>query len=374
MDSSTDLRLPFFPIGQGCMGIGGQIQVQKVDEQEQIHAIRFGIEKGLSLLDTAEVYAGGYSELIIGKAIHGIRDKVFLATKFSPENSGYKEVIAAAEGSLRRLGTDYIDLYQAHWPNPSIPISETMSALAELVSTGKVKNIGLSNFSKREMIAAQQILPSIKLYSNQLEYNLFDRFVEHEILPHCKLTNSLLIAYSPLDRGRNGSSHPSNELLNELSKKYERTNSQISLNWLVSRGNVVPIPKATNSKHIEENASSLDFQISFEDLELINKAFDSNPQLIPTNEINVSATGEGDRKVYQSRSEAIENNLNLSPSPLELAEFIRSGELAKPVRLVMRKDDAKGLKYDLVEGRLRYWAWVLAFNGEKPVPAYVRYT
>ncbi|MFM1986739.1 MAG: hypothetical protein RIS18_956 [Actinomycetota bacterium] len=373
MESLAELKLPFFPIGQGCMGIGGQLQAEKVDEQQQIRAIRFGIDRGLTFLDTAEVYAEGYSEIILGKAIQGIRDKVFLATKFSPENNGYSEVIAAAEGSLRRLGTDYIDLYQAHWPNPRVPIYETMSALAELVSSGKVKHVGISNFSKREMIEAQEILPSQKIYSNQLEYNLFDRFVEYEILSYCKQINSLLIAYSPLDRGRNGNSHPANELLSELSKKYDKTNSQLSLNWLVSRGNVVPIPKATNLKHIEENASSLDFQISSEDIDRINNAFDSNPQLIPTNEINVSVSGEGGRKVYRSKTEAIENKLGLSPSPLELAEFIRAGDLTKPVRLVKRIDKAKGLKYDLIEGRLRYWAWVLAFNGEKPVPAYVRY-
>jgi diketogulonate reductase-like aldo/keto reductase len=349
------------------------LQAAKVDERAQIEAIKFGIDRGLTLLDTAEVYAEGYSEIIIGKAIKGIRDKVFLATKFSPENSGFKQVIASAESSMSRLGTEYLDLYQAHWPNPSIPIQETMSALGQLVDSGKVKNIGLSNFSKREMIAAQQIVPSKKIFSNQLEYNLFDRFVEHEILPYCKHSNALLIAYSPLDQGRNGISHPTNKLLNELSKKYEKTHSQLSLNWLVSRGNVVPIPKATNLKHIEENADSLNFEISAEDLELIDSAFNSNPQLIPINEINVSVNGEGSRKVYQTRLEALENKLNLAPSPVELSEVIRSGELTKPVRLILRDDVSTGLKYDLIEGRLRYWAWVIAFNGEKPVPAYVRY-
>ena len=369
----NELKLPFLPIGQGCMGIGGQLQAEKIDEAQQINALKFGIDHGLTLLDTAEVYAEGNSEVILGKAIKGIRESVFLASKFSPENSTYKGVISSAEGSLRRLGTDYLDLYQAHWPNPSIPIEETMRALEELVLSGKVKSIGLSNFSKREMMSAQDALESSKIFSNQLEYNLFDRFVEKEILPYCNISGSLLIAYSPLDRGRNGGNHPSNSLLEQLSGKYGRTSSQISLNWLVSQGNVVAIPKATNLKHIQENAQSLDFSLSREDIDLIDEAFTSNPELIPTDAISVSTTGEGARKVYQTRAEAIENHLNFSPSPLELAEVISAGELTKPVRLVMREDQSSGLKYDLVEGRLRYWAGVLAFNGEKPVPAYVRY-
>jgi hypothetical protein len=248
-----------------------------------------------------------------------------------------------------------------------------MRALGDLVTSGKVKAIGLSNFSKREMMSAQESLSNHRLFSNQVEYNLFDRFVEQEILPYCKSSEAVLIAYSPLDRGRNGGTHPSSAILSNLSEKYDQTASQISLNWLVTRGDVVPIPKATNLKHIQENAESLNFAISDEDLKLIDEAFTSSPTFIPTDEISVSATGEGARKVYQTKSEAIENRLNFSPSPLELAEFIRMGELTKPVRIVPRKDTTSGVKYDLIEGRLRYWAWVLAFNGEKPVPAYVRY-
>ena len=148
----------------------------------------------MTFIDTAEIYAEGNSELIVGKAINGRREKVFLATKFSPENSSHKNLVSSLENSLRRLQTDYVDLYQAHWPNPSIPIEETMTALAQLKGEGKIKNIGLSNFSKREFLLAQEILEDTRIVSNQVEFNLVDRFPEQELLPFLQSIGCSLIA------------------------------------------------------------------------------------------------------------------------------------------------------------------------------------
>ena len=363
----------FSLIGQGCMGIGGEFERDDTQQVEHVRALQYGIDIGLNFLDTAEIYSDGYSEELVGRAVKGKRDGVFISTKFSPENSSYEGVLKAAEGSLRRLNTDYIDLYQAHWPNPKISVAETMAAMEKLIADGKIRQIGLSNFSKREMVAAQNHLETNRIFSNQLEYNLFDRFIEQEIAPHCLSENAYVIAYSPLDKGRTTDGDERRKLLFELGVKYEKTPSQIALNWIISQKSVLAIPKSTNLKHIRENAEAANFLLAPDDIDAIDRVCTAEPIFISPQAIRVSVSGEGRRSVYQTIEEARRNHLNLSPSPTELAEFIRLGELTKPVRVIPAKDTDGGIEYDLVEGRLRYWAWVLAFNGEKAVPAYVRY-
>jgi len=360
-------------IGQGCGRIGLKENRNRISETEEITSLQHGIDIGMTFIDTAEIYGDGNSELIVGKAIRDRREKVFLATKFSPENSSYNGVLSSLENSLRRLQTDYVDLYQAHWPNPSIPIEETMRALAQLKEEGKIKNIGLSNFSKREFLQAQGYLGDSRVASNQLEFNLVDRFAEQELLPFLQSNNSSLIAYSPLDKGRNAAGDPRAEVLSKLSRKYEKTTSQIALSWLISQNSVLAIPGSSNSKHLEENAIAMDITLEKSDIDEVNEIFSPKPVHIPCDSIKVSLAGEGGKLVYQTRVEAIDNRLNLVPSPLELATYIKAGDPIKPVRLIPTADPSSGFKYDLVEGRLRYWAWVLAFDGEQPVPAYVRY-
>ena len=358
----------FSRIGQGC-----EFQKSDVSSSLQIQAIRYGIDKGLTFLDTAEVYGDGFSEEMIGKAVKKIRANVFISSKFSAENSGYKDVLRAVDRSLLRLKTDYLDLYQAHWPNPRIPISETMAALEKLVSDGKVLRIGVSNFSKFELIQAQNALLNNKIFSNQIEYNLFDRFIEQEMLPFCQLNNINVIAYSPLLKGKTFDGIKSRELLTYLSSKYHVSISQLALSWLISRKFVFAIPKSTNHHHILENAEAITLKIEIEDMARIDETCAAVTIEVPTEEIRVVLDGEGNKKVYQTLSEAIENKLNLSPSPVELAESIKLGEITKPVRLIINSDSTSAYKYNLIEGRLRYWAWVIAFNGEKPIPSYVRY-
>ena len=155
----------------------------------------------LFLCRYAEIYANGHSEILVGKAAKNKRDKVFIATKFSPENNSYKKVLSSAESSLKRLNTNYIDLYQIHWPNPRIPIAVTMVAVEKLVKDGKVRFIGLSNFSCKEMKEAQKCINPLKIVSNQFEYNLFDRFIEKSLMPYMSKNKSSIIAYSPLNKG-----------------------------------------------------------------------------------------------------------------------------------------------------------------------------
>jgi diketogulonate reductase-like aldo/keto reductase len=223
------------------------------DEREgQVDALKKGIELGINLVDTAEMYAAGRSEEVVGEAIKDFRKEMFLATKVSPDNLRHADVIKACKRSLRRLGTSYIDLYQVHWPNPRVPIGDTMSAMEALVKEGKVRYIGVSNFSVSQTEAARKSLTKNDLVSNQVEYSLSSRTVEADILPYCAKEKLTLIAYSPLAKGRISTMIPQ-----ELLDKYRMTAAQAMLNWVTRDEQVVAIPKAADMAHLEEDAASV---------------------------------------------------------------------------------------------------------------------
>jgi diketogulonate reductase-like aldo/keto reductase len=318
------------------------------------------------------VYGDGHSEELVGRVAKGRRDQLFIATKFAPENNSYQGIIKSAERSLKNLDTDYIDLYQIHWPNPSIPIYETMEAMEKLVRDGKVRHIGLSNFSAKEMIDAQYVLHTELIVSNQVEYNLFDRFIEKSILPHCEKVKSTVIAYSPLDKGRAVEGEERIQLLKKIAMAHDRTPAQVAINWLIRNPSVVVIPKAIKDQHIYQNATASDFELTDKEAYEIDAICTAEPEYIQVDQIQISLEGEGNRKVYQTLEQAYDNPLKFSPSPEELAEFIREGEPTKPVRLLYSRSRDDKYKYELIEGRIRYWAWVIAYGKEKPVPAYIR--
>jgi diketogulonate reductase-like aldo/keto reductase len=249
-------------IGMGTWRIGSY---SSLDERaRQVSAIRRGIELGINLIDTAEMYSNGRSEEVVRDAVKDIREDVFIATKVSPGNLRHDDVIEACKGSLRRLGTRYIDLYQVHWPNPSIPIRDTMSAMEQLVRDGLVRYIGVSNFNVSETDEARDALAKSEIVSNQVEYSLTNRYVEPEILPYCVNEKITLVAYSPLARGNIPDSIPE-----ALLQKYKATPAQAMLNWVTRNEQVVAIPKATNPVHLEENASSVSVRFDAAEYEQI---------------------------------------------------------------------------------------------------------
>lgn len=226
------------------------------ERQSQVSALRRGIELGMNLIDTAETYSSGRSEEIVRDAIKGVREKVFIATKVAPGHLHHDDVIAACRASLQRLGVSYVDLYQIHWPDPQVPIQETMSAMEKLASDGLTRYIGVSNFSVRETEGARAALSRHEVVSNQVEYSLENRQVESELLPYCAREKITLIAYSPLARGRISGSVPGAVL-----QKYHMTPAQAMLNWVTRHEQVVAIPKAANVSHLEENASSISVRL-----------------------------------------------------------------------------------------------------------------
>lgn len=361
---STQSTIPSIGLGTGT----GFKYVNKNRDQELIYILQKSQDLGINFIDTAEVYFDGHAENLIGRALKKNRRNTFIATKFLPEHSSYREVLKAAEGSLKRLQTDYIDLYQIHWPNPVVSFDETLSALEKLIKAGKVRYIGICNFSLRQLkeIRKTSKLPIVSL---QTEYNLLERSIEQDLLPYCEKNKITIIAYTPLNSGNILKTKKYSKIFLDLSKKYNKTTSQIILNFLISHPTVVAIPATTNLAHLRENAKSAEFVLEKRDIQLIAKTFAKKVINIDIKKIRVTTIHN--HATYQTSEEALANKLNFFPSPLMLSEDIQKGDFLKPVRIRTLQKREGNFEYELIGGRIRYWAWVVAFNGKKPIPAIV---
>lgn len=277
---NTEVRIPV--IGQGTWKYGED----KKREKEEVESLRFGIHHGLSLIDTTEEYRNGGAEKIVGQAIDGIRDDIFLVTKVSARNCSYQGVLRAAEASLERLKTNHIDLYLQHWPSQQHELSETMAAMVELVRKGYVKYIGVSNFSIQLMKEAQNYLSSVPLMCNQVPYHLHDRSIEALIIPFAEKKKMTIMGYSPFGFaphihtiGMNGFPKEGSierNILNTIGSKYGKTAYQVVLNWVLRQRSVVTIPKAANKEHIVDNINALGWELEQEDMDLIERHFPIN--------------------------------------------------------------------------------------------------
>jgi diketogulonate reductase-like aldo/keto reductase len=262
-------------LGLGTWGIGGFSTRHLGGDERSIRALRLGLELEMRFIDTAEAYAGGHSEEVVARAVKSQRDKVFIATKVSPEHLHYDDVIRSCESSLRRLETVYVDLYQVHWPNESIPIAETMRAMERLAAEGKIRHIGVSNFSVQQTREAQDALSQNTLASNQVEYSLLDRSIETGLLEYAEKAHITIIAYSPIARGRipQGRQGDQWQTLDDIASKYGKTRTQVALNWLIAREPVVVIPKAASLDHVRENAGAAGWEMSKQDHDRLSEAF-----------------------------------------------------------------------------------------------------
>ena len=252
-------------IGMGTWRFGTHRTAE--ERTQEVAVLRKGIELGMNLIDTAEIYSSGRSEEAVGEAIKELREEVFIATKVAPGNLHHDDVIRACRASLKRLGVSYVDLYQVHWPDPSVPIKETMSAMERLVQDGLVRYIGISNFSVAQTEDARTALARNEIVSNQVEYSLRERSVEQDILPCCAREKITLIAYSPLARGHIADSVPKSVL-----QKYNMTPAQVMLNWVTRHEQVVAIPKSSAVAHLEENATSVSVRFDPADYDLISSS------------------------------------------------------------------------------------------------------
>lgn len=247
----TGEKIPVLGIGTWKIGI---------DPERDVKSIKSALDLGMRFIDTAEMY---HTEEIVGRVIRSEKG-VFVATKVSPHHFHYADVINSCDESLKRLGIKTIDLYMLHWPNPNVPIAETMKAMEQLVKEGKIRHIGVSNFSVQEIREAQGVMKSNEIVSNEVEYSIFCRDIEGDgVLQFCRKEKITVIAYSPLAMGRlfdKGTN--AYQILGAIAKRNKKSISQIALNWVISKQGVVAIPKAGDPAHTAENAGACDFKLS----------------------------------------------------------------------------------------------------------------
>ena len=251
-------------LGQGSWNMGEKASETKAE----IESLRAGLDLGMTLIDTAEMYADGGSERIVGQAIEGRRDEVFLVSKVYPHNASSEGTIAACERSLQRLGTDRLDLYLLHWRG-SYPLAETVAAFEKLKADGKIGAWGVSNFDVDDMEELLGVPSGENVATNQVLYNLSRRGIEFDLLPFCQKHGIPVMAYSPIEQGRL-LRHPA---VVRIAKTYQATPAQVALAFVLERDGIIAIPKTSQAARVKENRAAVSLDIADEDWAELDAAF-----------------------------------------------------------------------------------------------------
>jgi len=266
-----DVQIPKIGCGSARLGgkfVGGILPDRSHDEF-YLPALRSAIDLGYRHFDSAELYGGGHAEELIGRAIDesGVkRETLFITTKIWPTHLSYKNVLKSCENSLRRLETDYLDLYLIHWPNPLVPLKETFRAFNQLVREGRVRHVGVSNFNVKRIKEAQS-LTETPLFANQIPYSLTQRAYEKNgTLDYCRKNNLLVIGYKPINHG-----HIAPEgALQAIAEAHHATPHQIALAWLVNQPRVIAIPMSFNPSHQKDNLEAADIELTPDEMNRLN--------------------------------------------------------------------------------------------------------
>lgn len=270
MKYETLRRLSLPKIGFGAWRIGGNSSPNPSLDSKSLTALRSALEVGYTHFDTAETYADGHSEELVGEAVRESgknREELFITSKVTPSHLKYDDVLKACEGSLRRLNMDYIDLYLIHWPGTGTKYQETFRALNKLVRDGKIKHLGVSNFDLK-LLKQSQELSETPILTNQVPFSVSDRsYVNNGVLEYCQQNDILFTAYSPVDEGN----LRSNKTLESIAKAHNATIFQIALTWVISHPRVITIPMSFNPQHIKENFDAAEIELTKEEIDLLTK-------------------------------------------------------------------------------------------------------
>jgi diketogulonate reductase-like aldo/keto reductase len=250
-------------LGQGTWRMGED----RRKHAQEVAALQLGLDLGMSLIDTAEMYGDGGAEQVVGEAIEGRRDEVYLVSKVLPQNASRKGTVAACERSLERLGTDRVDLYLLHWRG-SYPLEDTLHAFQDLTQQGKIRSWGVSNFDVDDMEELTKLAGGSGCVTNQVLYNLTRRGIEWDLLPWCRRNHMPITAYSPIEQGR----LLSNRGLEEVVKRHGATPAQIALAWVLNSGSIA-IPRARSDAHVRENRAASDIRLTTQDLADLDRSF-----------------------------------------------------------------------------------------------------
>ena len=261
---SVAAALPMPPLGMGTWHMGERA----ASRAAEVASLREGLDLGMTLVDTAEMYGEGGAESVVGEAIAGRRDEVFVVSKFYPHHAERRKLIAACEGSLRQLRTDVLDLYLLHWRGP-VPLAETVATLEELIARGKIHRWGVSNFDVADLEELVKVPDGWRCAANQVLYNLSRRGIEFDLLAWCAERGIRVMAYSPLDEGRLVR-HPA---VDEVARRLGVPPARVALAWLLRDPELVVIPKASNLEHVRGNRSAADLVLDAAAIEVLERAF-----------------------------------------------------------------------------------------------------
>jgi diketogulonate reductase-like aldo/keto reductase len=264
-------------LGQGTWHMGENSR----DKEKEIRALQLGLDLGMKLIDTAEMYGNGGAELLVGEVIKGRRNEIFLVSKVYPHNSGLDKISRACENSLKRLGTDHLDLYLLHWRG-GVPLEETIEGMEKLKREGKILRWGVSNFDTDDMEELWNSNNGENCATNQVLYHLASRGIDFDLLPWQREHKMSIMAYSPLGHG--GSSRNqllSNPIIREIAEKHEVKPMQIALAWTIRSNNVIAIPKAVQEQHVFENAEAATIELTEEDLNKLDQVFPKPRKKVP---------------------------------------------------------------------------------------------
>ncbi len=271
MLSTTAVRTTTLPSGEAVPVLGQgtwHMGEGKHPRKQEIEALRLGLDLGMSLIDTAEMYGDGKAEELVGEAIAGRRDDVFIVTKVLPQNATRSGTVAACQRSLRRLKTNQIDLYLLHW-RESVPLEETLAGFQELVEAGKIRYWGVSNFDISDMQELVNLPGGADVATDQVLYNLTRRGIEYDLLPWCVERNIPIMAYSPIEQGR----MLHHAVLRRVAERHHATPAQVGLAWVLRQDKVIAIPRAGVPDHVRENRAALEVRLTQEDLAELDRAF-----------------------------------------------------------------------------------------------------
>ncbi|MDQ0230952.1 aldo/keto reductase [Metabacillus malikii] len=259
-----------FPIGIGTSNMGDQ--VDRFDQE--VEAIRVGLDNGVQVIDTAEMYGDGNAEKLVAHTIKPYnREELFLISKVLPSNASKKQLPISLENSLKRLNTDYLDLYLLHWKG-NIPIKETIEALENAKSQGKIKSWGVSNLDVDDIEKIMTLPDGMKCATNQVRYNLGDRGIEFDLVPMMNKLEMPLIAYSPVARGDSfGTNLTKQKVLKELAERHQSDIFQILLAWCIRNGKTIAIPQSSNTTHMIDNVKAVEIQLTQQDLQQLDSIY-----------------------------------------------------------------------------------------------------
>lgn len=265
-------------LGIGTWYMGDSIQTR----DEEIKSIRYALDQGIRVIDTAEMYGNGRSEILVGEAIKGYdRDKIFIISKVLPNNASRNKIFQACENTLKRLGTNYLDLYLLHWRG-AIPIEETIECMEELKRKGKIRRWGVSNMDIYDMEEILKNLNGENCCVNQVLYHLGSRGIEFSLKPFTDSHNIPTIAYCPIAQGgRLRKKLLESEVVKNIAKKYKISSMQVLLSFVLSQENMIAIPKAAKLEHMKENIECLNINFTKEDLDVLNKEFPKPTRKLP---------------------------------------------------------------------------------------------